>query len=59
MCPAVAEEWSYDHGDPDELAGLDHGRELPYSLKIQHYQPLCTPCHRRFDNSIVQARKAS
>lgn len=44
-----AEEWAYDHEDPDERreeGKRDKGR---YSLDPNHYIPLCSPCHTRFD----------
>lgn len=46
-CPARAEEWSYDHADPDER--IDGRRGIPFSLDIDRYLPLCVPCHRRLD----------
>lgn len=48
-CTSPAREWSYDHQDPAELVGQDHGRPVPYSLDISHYKPLCIPCHRQLD----------
>lgn len=47
-CPGAAEEWAYDHADPAErLDNRRHGH--PFSLDVEHYLPLCVPCHRRFD----------
>jgi len=48
-CPAQADDWAYDHEDPDELA-LPTGR-LPHSLDLARYIPLCRSCHVRFDNA--------
>lgn len=50
-CGKQAEEWSYKGSDPDELIGVDrrNGELRKYSLNIDYYQPLCVPCHRRFD----------
>jgi hypothetical protein len=45
-CDDHAEEWAYDHGDPEELTD-EAGR--PYSLDQGHYMPLCRKCHRRYD----------
>lgn len=45
-CDQRAEEWSYDHQDPEELA-QDGVR---YSVKPEHYQPRCRSCHRRLDS---------
>lgn len=49
-CPEPAAEWAYDHTDPDELLGVDHGRRVPYSLDPARYMPLCVDCHRLFDS---------
>lgn len=48
-CLDVAAEWAYDHADPAERTGLDHGHVRPYSTDPAHYLPLCVPCHRSFD----------
>lgn len=48
-CGDQAHDWSYDHEDPDELIGDNHGIPMPYSLKPEHYDPRCVPCHRTFD----------
>lgn len=45
-CGEAAEEWSYDHTDPDELTSE---RGLPYSLDREHYRPMCRRCHRKYD----------
>jgi hypothetical protein len=45
-CSAPADDWSYDHADPDEV--FDE-RGFTYSRKVEHYAPRCKPCHRRFD----------
>lgn len=47
-CGARAHHWSYDHGDPAELLS-DKGYR--YSLKVEHYQSRCRPCHVAFDHS--------
>ena len=44
-CGAPALHWSYDRNDPDERTDV----EGPYSVKIEHYEPRCVPCHKRFD----------
>lgn len=46
-----AEDWSYDHSDPNELPGC------PYSLDLFRYRPLCRGCHGKFDadNRVVRA----
>ena len=47
-CGGHAKEWAYDHAAPDERQE-DLG---PYSLDVFHYQPMCVPCHRRFDAGL-------
>lgn len=49
-----AQQWAYDHEDPDERAS-DVG---PYSVVLDHYLPLCIPCHKRFDLGWIQERAA-
>jgi hypothetical protein len=51
-CGAFADEWAYDHTDPDELCGADG---LPYSTDQSRYIPLCHRCHRQFDRSFRSA----
>jgi hypothetical protein len=45
-CGEPAQQWSYDHADPNELltpTGLE------YSADLAHYDPRCNACHRTFD----------
>lgn len=51
-CGGNADEWAYDHSDPDERHD-DRGRA--YSLDPAHYRPMCGPCHRRFDAAFRMA----
>lgn len=44
-CGRQARHWAYDHGDPDGKS--ENG--LPYSTELEHYVPMCVPCHKRFD----------
>lgn len=44
-CGGVAQQWSYDHEDADDLVST----EGAYSLTQSHYFPRCVPCHKRFD----------
>lgn len=46
-CGKPADEWAYDHTDPDERIDPRIGR--PYSLDLDHYVPLCLSCHRSLD----------
>ena len=53
-CDRSAEQWAYDHEDPDERARK--GGDGAYSTKgHRHYIPLCCSCHRRFDAAHSQA----
>lgn len=54
-CGGQAQEWAYDHADPDERLGGDG----PFSLNPAHYLPLCVPCHRKFDNGRAAGRRHS
>lgn len=45
-CGRPADDWSYNHDDPDELISPEG---LPYSLSPSHYSPRCRSCHRRLD----------
>lgn len=50
VCAGRADQWSYDHNDPDERIGVvTGGFEVPYSIKPEHYRALCHACHRRVD----------
>lgn len=49
-CTARADDWAYDHADPDERRELGKRDAGPYSLDPDHYVPLCTACHMRFDS---------
>lgn len=48
-CGLPAQDWSYDHQDPQELRGVTRGREVPYSLDPERYRPLCRVCHYEAD----------
>jgi hypothetical protein len=48
-CAGKAEEWAYDHSDPEERrnrVGRDDG---PYSFDLFRYRPMCKRCHRQLD----------
>lgn len=47
-CGEQAEQWAYDHLDPEPLIGKNLA---PYSLDVSRYIPLCRTCHKRFDMS--------
>lgn len=44
-CGAQADDWAYDHADPNEK----QDRRGAYSPDPSHYFPLCRPCHRAYD----------
>lgn len=53
-CGSPADEWSYDHRDPNELhqsLNVWHmgERMVAYSASVDHYVPRCAGCHRSFD----------
>jgi hypothetical protein len=50
-CGKPAQDWAYDHSDPDELR--DPGTGSPYSTDLERYVPLCHACHIRFDRSAT------
>lgn len=52
-CGGSATDWSYDHGDMNELTD-ERGR--PYSVDPSYYHPRCRPCHKRFDNDFLRNR---
>lgn len=56
-CGGDAAEWAYDHLDQDELVDARSGH--PYSLKPDHYMPLCKSCHRWFDRGVAVAEGQS
>ena len=49
-CESPAQHWAYDHRDPNEKT--DH-RGYSYSLKAEHYRPMCVKCHKRFDMNRI------
>lgn len=53
-CNSAAEDWSYDHADPDEL---HDGRGRPYSPDPAHYAARCRSCHKRFDLAQMSSRQ--
>lgn len=48
-CGTVADDWAYDHADPDQQWDDYYGTPLAYSADVGHYQPMCRSCHRKFD----------
>jgi hypothetical protein len=50
-CSAPADNWAYNHSDPDELLN-EHGH--PYSPNLTRYDPMCFACHRARDRATVK-----
>jgi hypothetical protein len=48
-CGGRAREWSYDNQDAHAVHGQVGRFVCAYSLDLDHYEPRCTPCHRKFD----------
>jgi hypothetical protein len=44
-CGFQAKQWAYDHSCPNEK----QSKEGPYSTEVARYQPMCVPCHKKFD----------
>lgn len=53
QCGMSAVHWAYDHADPNELQS-DLG---PYSTDLDHYRPMCVPCHKLLDLAYLSATK--
>ncbi len=47
-CGTPADDWAYDHSDPNERVELEKG---PYSTDLAHYMPLCHSCHMKLDHN--------
>lgn len=52
-CGKPAAQWAYRHDDPKEL----QSRWGAYSADTERYEPMCVPCHKRFD--LARIREAS
>lgn len=50
-CGAVAEEWSYNGGDPDEQ--IDPERGAAFTRNLEFYSPRCVRCHRLYDENPI------
>ena len=57
-CWSPAEDWAYDHCDPEELTGeTSHGVPVVYSADPARYVPLCRSCHAEGDAHFARARR--
>ena len=58
-CGSPATEWAYMNNDLDEQHEMVEGglnrppRLCAYSLNPDNYQPMCHPCHVKFDSLVV------
>ena len=52
-CGARADEWSYNHADPDEqvyhFAQGNKVQDIAYSPRPEFYEPRCKACHTTLD----------
>jgi hypothetical protein len=55
-CGEPAQDWAYDHLDPEALTD-SVGRR--YSTDMDRYRPLCKKCHRREDYDRVLTRRSA
>jgi hypothetical protein len=47
-CRSQAQEWAYNYQDPDDfLTTVD----LMASRRPEFYEPMCKPCHRKYDSA--------
>lgn len=51
-CTQSADSWAYDRHDPDELTEIHRGAKVTFSLKLEHYQPMCDSCHNKMDKGF-------
>lgn len=50
-CGKRAAEWAYDGLDEDQHYGRTaYGSMVFYSSNLDHYKPMCIPCHRKLDS---------
>ncbi len=56
-CGKKAAQWAYDRKDSEEVFDPTWRHpESPYSLKLEHYLPLCRSCHALLDFSCTEKR---
>lgn len=53
-CDSVAEEWSYNGGDPDEQT--DPVRGAAFTRNLAAYSPRCIRCHRIYDQNPIAVK---
>lgn len=48
-CKNIADEWCYNHKDPNVLLEIKNNRKKEYSLSSEYYLALCKRHHEYFD----------
>jgi len=51
-CDNQANEWAYNHQDPNQLTETRGGKTKPYSPDHSFYDPMCKRCHTKRDRGI-------
>lgn len=59
ICGKAATNWAYDHRDSDARTEVIGPSLLEYSVDVQHYIPLCRPCHLNFDTEHGYATRGT
>jgi hypothetical protein len=54
-CGAPAQQWAYDHADPNEHIDARTGNV--YSIDEAYYKPMCRTCHRVVDAGWATAHR--
>lgn len=63
-CGERAEQWAYQHGDPQERMSLmprsrRPARLLGFTPNLDAYAPMCAPCHIRLDLQHAQVNDST
>lgn len=53
-CGETAAQWAYDHLDRENEQPSEFGH---YSPSLDHYQPMCVPCHKEMDLALLQGMR--
>lgn len=48
-CGGQAQDWAYDHSDPEAVVTKVGKKRIAYSTDLSRYQPMCRRCHIQFD----------
>ena len=56
-CGQPARHWAYNHSGVDEAQGFGDGygagQLMTYSYDVDQYDPMCVPCHKKFDLEVA------